>query len=68
MSMKGGEAYEPPRFCIGVNVARGGRKLAVLRLHHGATPDSAVDVTADIHCKTVYFNQLFGDMRIFSRV
>ena len=55
MSMEEGEAYEPPRFCIEVNVARGGRKLAVLRLHQCATPDSAVEVTVDLHCKTVFF-------------
>ena len=33
-SMEGGENKEPPRFHIDVNVPRGGRKLAVLRLHH----------------------------------
>ena len=42
--MEGGENHEPPRFCIEVNVPRGGRKLAVLRLHHGATLQSSVDV------------------------
>ena len=46
MSMEMGEPYEPRRFCIEVNVARGGRTLAVLRLQHGATLDSAVEVTA----------------------
>jgi hypothetical protein len=60
--MEGGEAYEPPRFCTEVNVARGGWKLAVLWLHHGASPDSVVEVTVDLHCKTMYFNQLFGDI------
>jgi hypothetical protein len=49
--MEGGEAYEPPRFCYEVNVARGGQKLAVLRLHRGPTPDSAVEVNVDLHCK-----------------
>ena len=49
--MEGGEAYKPPRFCIEVNVARGKRKLAVLRLHHGATPESVVEGTIDLHCK-----------------
>ena len=37
-SMEGGENHESPRCCIEVNVPRGGRKLAVLQLHHGATP------------------------------
>ena len=48
--------------CIVVNVARGGWKLAVLQLHHGATPDSAVEVTAGLRCKKVLFNQLFGNI------
>ena len=47
--MEGGENQEPPRFCIEVNVPRGGRKLAVLRLHHGATLQSAVEATVDLH-------------------
>ena len=51
MSVEGGEAYELRRVCIEVNVDRGGRKLAVLRQHHGASPDSAVEVTVDLHCK-----------------
>ena len=58
IAMEGGEAYEPPQFCIEVNVVRGGRKLAVLQLHHGATPDSAVEITVDLHCKTVTNNYL----------
>ena len=58
ISMEGGENHEPPRFCIEVNVPRGGRKLAVLRLQHGST--------GDLLCKIVCFNQLFGDMIIFS--
>jgi hypothetical protein len=66
--MKGGEAYKPPGFYIEVNVARGGQKLVFLRLHHGTTPDSAVEVNVNLNCKTVYFNQLFGDMYIFSTV
>ena len=65
MSMEGCEAYEPPRFCIEVNGARGGQTLADLRLHHGATPDSAFEVIVDLHCKTMYFNQLFGDIGIY---
>ena len=65
-SMEGVENHEPPRFCIEVNVPTGGRKLAVLRLHHGATPQRAVEATVDFHCKTVCFNQLFGYMNIFS--
>ena len=63
--MEGSEAYEPPRCCIEVNVARGGRKLTVLRMHHGATADSAVEVNVDLLRKTVYFNQLFGDIWIY---
>ena len=42
-----------------MNVPRGGRKLSFLRLHHGATIQSAVEATVD---KTVCFNQLFGDI------
>jgi hypothetical protein len=60
--MEGGENHEPPRFCIEVNVPRGGRNLAFLRLHHGATLHSAVEATVDLHCKTVCFNKLYGDM------
>ena len=60
--MEGGENQEPSRFCIEVYVPRGGRKLAVLRVHHGATLRSAVEATVDRSCKTVCFNQLFGDM------
>ena len=66
--MEGGENHEPPRFCIEVNVPRGGRKLAVFRLHHGATLQSVVQATVDLHCKTVFFNQLYGDGIIFSIV
>ena len=62
--MEGGENHEPSRFCIEVNVPRGRRKIAVFRLHHGATPESAVEATVD-HCKTVCFNQLFGGVTIF---
>ena len=64
--MEGGKNHEPPRFCIEVNVPRGGWKLAVLRLHQVATPESAVEATGDLHCKTVCFNQLFGDVNVFS--
>ena len=34
--MEGGEEHEPTRFCIEVNVARGGRKCTVSWLHCGA--------------------------------
>ena len=64
--MEGGENHEPQRFCIEVNLPRGGQKLVVLRLHHGTTLQSAVEATVD-HCK-VCFNQLFGDVNIFSIV
>ena len=53
--MEGGENQEPPRFCIEVNVPRGGWKLAVLRLHHGATLQSVVEATVDLHYKTVNY-------------
>ena len=53
--MEGGENHNPPRFCIEVNVTRGGQKLAVLHIHLGASPDSAVDVT-------YIAKQLFGDI------
>ena len=66
--MEGSENHEPPRLCIEVNVPRGEWKLAVLRLHRGATLQSAVEVTVDLHCKTMCFNQLFGDVNIFSVV
>ena len=66
--MEGGENHEPPRFCIVVCVPRGGWKLAVLGLHHGATPQSAVQATVDLHCKTVCFNILLGDVNVFSIV
>jgi hypothetical protein len=56
---KGGENHEPPRFCIEVNVPRGGQKLAVLWLHHGATLQSAAEDIVDLHYKTLCFNQLF---------
>ena len=60
--MKGGKNHEPPRFCIEVNVPRGGQKLAVLWLHHGATLQSTVEATLDFHCRTLCFNQLFVGM------
>jgi hypothetical protein len=66
--MEGGENHEPPRFCIEVNVLRGGPKIAVIWLHHGATPESAVEATVNVHCKTVCFNQLFGHVNIFNTV
>ena len=66
--MEGSEDHEPPRFCIEVSVPRGGRKLAVLQLQHGTTLQSAVKATVDLHCKAVCFNQLFGDVNIFSTV
>ena len=66
--MEGGENHEPPRFSIEVNVLRGGRKLAVLWLHNGATLQSAVEATVDTLCKRVCFNQLFGDVITFSIV
>ena len=66
--MEGGENHEPPRFCIEVNAPRGGQELTVLWLHHGATIQSAAEATVDLHCKTVYFNQLFDDGSIFSLV
>ena len=58
--MEEGENHEPLRFCIEVNVLRGGQKLAVLRLHHGAILQSAVEATVDLLCKIVCFNQLLG--------
>jgi hypothetical protein len=50
--MKAGENHEPPMFYIEVNVHRGRRKIAVLRLHHGATVEGSVKATVDLHCKT----------------
>ena len=60
--MEGGENHESLRFCIEVNVPRGGRKLAVLWLHDGATLQSAVVATVDIQYKTVSLNQLIGSV------
>ena len=63
--MEGEENHESPRFCIEASVHRGGWKLAVLWLHHGATLQSAIEATVYQNCKTVCFNQLYGDMSIF---
>ena len=57
--MEGGENHAPPRFCIEVNVPRGGRKLAILWLHHGYTLQSDVEAIVDLHCKIMCFNQLY---------
>jgi hypothetical protein len=56
--MEEGENHDPPRFCIELNVPRGGRKLAVLWLHQGATLQSAVEATVDLYFETVCFNYL----------
>ena len=53
-----GENHESPRFCIEVNVPRGGWNLAVFRLHHGATLQSAVEATVDIAKQCVLINYL----------
>ena len=37
-------------------------KTMSLRLHHGATLQSAAETTVDLHCTTVCFNQLFCDI------
>ena len=58
--MEGCENQELPKFCIEVNVPRGGLTLALPQLHYGATLQIAVEATVDLHCKTVCFNQLFG--------
>ena len=50
MSMEGGENYENPRFRIEVNVPRE-QKLAILRLHNGATLQSAAEAPVDLQCK-----------------
>ena len=52
--MEGGKNHEPPRFCIEVNLSRGGWKLGVLRLHHGATLQSAVEATVDLLQNSVF--------------
>jgi hypothetical protein len=66
--MEGGENHEPPRLCFEVNVPIGGQKLAVLQRHHGANLQSSAEASVDLHCKTVCFNQLFGDINIFGLV
>ena len=55
-------------FALKFDVPRGGWKLAVLWLHHGATLQSAVETTVDLHCKTMCFNKLFGGVNILSIV
>jgi hypothetical protein len=54
-------------FSIEVNVSRGGWKLAVLRLHHGATVQSARGCRRPSLQNSV-FNTFFGDVNIFSIV
>ena len=49
--MEGGENPQPPRFSMEVSVPRGGWKLAVPRLQHGADLQSAGEATIDLHCK-----------------
>ena len=66
--MEGGKNHEPSRFCFEVNAPRRGWKLAVLRLHHGATLQSAVEAVVDLLCPNGVFYQLFGDVNIFSIV
>ena len=55
-------------FCIEINVPRGGQMQAVLWLHRDATLQSAPEATVELHDKTTCFNQLFGDVNIFSIV
>ena len=47
--MEDGENHEPPRIYNEVNVPRGG--------WNGATLQSAVEATVELHCKTVCFNK-----------
>lgn len=66
--MEGGEEHEPPSlFWIEVNVAREGWKIAVLWLHRGASLVGAVEIIVD-HCKTLCFNQIFGDVNILKYI
>ena len=51
-----------------LNVARQGREIDVLWLHYGASLEYVVETTVDLHCKTVCFNQVFGDLNIFTIV
>ena len=66
VSLEVGENHEPPRFCIEVNVPRGGRKLAVLRLRHGAPLQSAVKAAVDLHCKTLCKYNTVDPSSVFS--
>ena len=66
--MEEGENHESPRYCIEVNVPKGERKLAVVRLHHGDVLQIAVEDTVALHYKTVCFNQLFGDTQYQSKM
>ena len=52
--MKEGENHELPRFCIEVNVLRGGQKQVVLQQFHSATLQSAVEATVDLLCQIVF--------------
>ena len=61
--MEAGENHKSPRFCISR-----GQKLAVIRLHRGATLQSAVEAIVAFHCKTMCFIKLFGDVNMFSIV
>ena len=47
--MEEGENHEPPRFCIRVNVPRGGQKLVVRQQNHRATLQSVVEASVDLH-------------------
>ena len=66
--MEGSENHQLPRFCNELNVPSRVRTQAVLPQHHGGTLQSSVEATVELNCKTVCFNQFFGDMNIFSSV
>ena len=51
--MEVAELHEPPILYTEVNIARQGRKIAVLRLHHGATVEGAVEIIVECNCKTM---------------
>ena len=52
--MEVGLVHKPPIFYIEVNVARGGSKIAVLRLHQGATTEGPAETSVDLHCESVF--------------
>ena len=60
--MKGGENHEPPRSCIEVLMYPEEDGSWLSFSYTMVLPYSAAVATVDLHCKTVCFNKLFGDV------